>query len=299
MADTLAVYFLCAGYGKRLRPLTDRIPKPALTFQGKTALEINYRRVQPLFPSRLLCNTHHLYAEMEKPALRLGMRVLYEAEILGTGGCLWNARHLLEETDRMLVHNGDLIHTIDLKDLLQRHQASGAMATLAGLFRPQHNTLSVGPEGRLLGVHGFEGYAPAGNELTRLTFAGIAVYEKAFLEFVGPGEADIKPYWAAAMRAGHAIQVINYSQSAAWYDFGTPQGLWDAAKFQMETTQEYAYQYTPLVRESRPYVSNEAGVDDLPEALRNVLIFEEPAAPVSLGTKNQIIGRDFRWEIEP
>jgi len=297
---SLTAFFLCAGYGQRLRPLTDRIPKPALAFQGKTALEINYRRVQPLFPARVLCNTHHLYAEMEKPALRLGMRILYEPEILGTGGCLWNARHILEETDRFLVHNGDLIHTIDLKDLLARHKASGAMATLAGIFRPTHNTLAVGGDGRLLGVHGFEGFAPpAGSEQTRLTFAGIAVYEKAFLDFVKPGAEDIKPYWTAALKAGHAIRVANYSQNAAWFDFGTPQGLWEAAKFHMELTQEYAYQYTPLVRESRPFVSNEAGVDDLPEGLRDVLIYEEPALPISHHTTGHIIGRDFRWGIQP
>src|SRR5437763_1434243 len=144
-----------------------------------------------------------------------------------------------ETTDRFLVHNGDLIHTIDLKDLLRRHQASGAMATLAGIFRPTHNTLSVGADGRLMGVHGFEGYAPGGNELARLTFAGIAIYEKAFLAFVQPGIADIKPYWTAALKAGHAIKVANYSQDAAWFDFGTPQGLWDASKFQMELTGEY------------------------------------------------------------
>lgn len=299
MADTLSAFFLCAGYGQRLRPLTDRIPKPALTFQGKTALEINYRKVQPLFPSRILCNTHHLYAEMEKPALRLGMRILYEPEILGTGGCLWNARHILEGTDRFLVHNGDLIHTIDLKDLLRRHQASRAIATLAGVFRTTHNTLSVDASGRLLGVHGFEGYAPGRSELARLTFAGIAVYERAFLDFVKPGAEDIKPYWTAALRAGHSIAVANYSQDAAWHDFGTPQGLWEASKFNMEQTREYAYQYTPLVRELRPYVSNEAGVDDLPEALRDVLIYEEPAAPIPHHTMRQIIGRDFRWEIQP
>ena len=299
MADTLSAYFLCAGYGQRLRPLTDRIPKPALAFQGKTALEINFRRVQQLFPNRVLCNTHHLYAEMEKPALRLGMRILYEPEILGTGGCLWNARHMLETTDRFLVHNGDLIHTIDLKDLLRRHLASRAIATLAGVFRPVHNTLSVDAGGRLLGVHGFEGYAPGRSELARLTFAGIAVYEKAFLDFVKPGAEDIKPYWTAALRAGHGIAVANYSQDAAWYDFGTPQGLWEASKFHMELTQEYAYQYTPLVRELRPYVSNEAGVDDLPEALRDVLIYEEPAVPIAHHTVRQIIGRDFRWEIRP
>jgi NDP-sugar pyrophosphorylase family protein len=300
MSDTLSAYFLCAGYGQRLRPLTDRIPKPALSFQGRSALEINYRKVQPLFPVRVLCNTHHLYAEMEKPALRLGMRILYEPEILGTGGCLWNARHILETTDRFLVHTGDLIHTLDLKDLLARHKASGAIATLAGLFRPTHNTLSVGAEGRLLGVHGFEGFAPpSGVEQTRLTFAGIAVYEKAFLQFLRPGAEDIKPYWTAALRAGHSIRVSNFSQDAAWYDFGTPQGLWDASKFHMELTQEYSYRYAPLVRELRPYVSNEAGVDDLPEALRDVLIYEEPAAPIPHHTMRQIIGRDFRWDIKP
>jgi len=227
------------------------------------------------------------------------MHTLYEKEILGTGGCLWNARHILEDADRFLVHNGDLIHTIDLKDLLRRHNESGNIATLAGIFRPTHNTLSCDAQGRLLGVHGFEGYAGGGDEVTRLTFAGIAVYEKAFLDFVRPGAEDIKPYWAAALRAGHAIGVANYSQDAAWFDFGTPQGLWDAAQFMMGANREFSYRYAPPLREPRPHVSNEAGVEDLPEGLRNVLVYEEPAAPISPNTANRIVGRDFRWEIQP
>lgn len=304
MDKTLSAFFLCAGYGRRLRPLTDRIPKPAIPFQGRTALEINYRKVQGLFPQRILCNTHHLYAEMEVPARRLGMNTLYEKEILGTGGCLWNARHILETTDRFLVHNGDLIHTIDLKDLLERHRASGDIATLAGIFRPTHNTLSVEERGKLLGVHGFEGFTPgsfsrAAGELARLTFAGIAVYEKAFLDFVKPGCEDIKPYWTAALRAGHAIGVANYSHHASWFDFGTPQGLWEAAKFHMEQTKDFSYGYTPPMREPRPYVSNEAGAEDLPEGLRDVLVYEETLAPIPANTHHRIIGRDFRWEIQP
>lgn len=307
MPDTLSAFFLCAGYGKRLRPLTDRVPKPAIPFQGRTALEISFRRVQALFPDRILCNTHHLYAEMEKPAQRLGMNILFEAEILGTGGCLDNARQILGTTDRFLVHNGDLIHTIDLKDLLARHRASGNIATLAGIFRPVHNTLSMNAKGRLLGVHGFEGFVPAGGsdaaradgEIARLTFAGIAVYERAFLDFVKPGVKDIKPYWTAALRAGHSIGVANYSQDSAWFDFGTPQGLWDAAKFYMEMTNTFSYGYAPELRESRPYVSNEADAEGLPEALRDVLIYEESATPIAHHTRGQIIGRDFRWEIKP
>ncbi len=311
MEKTLSAYFLCAGYGQRLKPLTDRIPKPAITFQGRTALEINFRRVQPLYPNRILCNTHHLYAEMEKPAQRLGMQVLYENEILGTGGPLWNARHILETTDRFLVHNGDLIHTIDLKDLFQRHRDSGCLATLAGIFRSSHNTLSCDAEGRLLGVHGFDGYvggsvrgpvergAPGPQEATRLTFAGIAIYEKAFLQILKPGPADIKPYWIAALRAGGTIGVVNCSHEASWYDFGTPQGLWEAAKFHMETTKDFSYRYAPPIREPRPYVANEAGVDHLPEGLRNVLVFEEPVASIPANTSHAIIGRDFRWPIQP
>ncbi|MDQ3001533.1 MAG: sugar phosphate nucleotidyltransferase [Fibrobacterota bacterium] len=298
MADTLSAFFLCAGHGKRLRPLTDRVPKPAITFLGRTALEINFRRVQPLFPNRILCNTHHLYAEMEKPAQRLGMNILYEPEILGTGGCLWNARHILETTDSFIVHNGDLIHTIDLKDLLARHRASGDIATLAGLFRPTHNTLSIQQDGKLLGVHGFEEFSPAGGEMARLTFAGIAIYEKAFLDFLKPGCEDIKPYWIAALRAGHAIGVANYSHDASWFDFGTPQGLWEAARFYMDLTKTYSYGYASDMRESRPFVSNEANVEGLPEALRDVLIYEESPTPIAHHTMNQIIGRDFRWKIK-
>ena len=299
MPGTLSAFFLCAGYGKRLRPLTDRVPKPAITFQGRTALEINFRRAQALFPNRILCNTHHLYAEMEKPAQRLGMNILFEPEILGTGGCLWNAKHILETTDRFLVHNGDLIHTIDLKDLMARHEASGNIATLAGIFRPTHNTLSVSAQGKMLGVHGFEGFSPGGKELARLTFAGIAIYERAFLDYVGTGCEDIKPYWTAALRAGHSIGVANYSQDAAWYDFGTPQGLWDAARFYMDLTKNYSYGYAPALREARPFVSNEANADGLPEALRDVLIYEESATPISHHTMNQMIGRDFRWPMKP
>ncbi len=298
MAQTLSAYFLCAGYGKRLRPLTDRIPKPAIPFLGRTALEINFRKVEPLLPSRLICNTHHLPQVMEKPARELGMDILYEKEILGTGGCLWNAKHILETTDQFLVHNGDLIHTIDLKDLMLRHVASGHIATLAGIFRSDHNTLSVGERGELMGVHGFENYVTSATEVQRLTFAGIAVYEKRFLDFVKPGCEDIKPYWTLALRAGHNIGVVDYSRDAAWYDFGTPQGLWEAAKFNMEQNQEFGFQYRPNAREPKPYVAHEAEVKNLPEGLRNVLIIEEPVEPIRENTKDCIIGRDFRWEIK-
>ena len=200
---SLAAFLLCAGRGERLRPLTERIAKPALTFLGKSALEINKFGIEKLSPQLWLANNHHLPGQIDGLAKRLGLETLHEAEILGTGGCLAHAAPLLRECENFLVHNADLIHTIDLEDLLERHQASFAMVTLAGVFRPARdtNTLSVSGDGRLLGVHGYEDFNHR-DEKTRLTFAGIAFYERDFLRFVAPGREDIKRHWMRALEAG-------------------------------------------------------------------------------------------------
>lgn len=297
MAGSLSAYFLCAGFGQRLRPLTERVPKTAITFQGMSALEINYRLSQRIFPGRTLCNVHHLWEVMEKAAFRMGMEVLYEREILGTGGCLDNARHILESTDTFMVHNADLIHTIDLVELYQAHLASGNIATLAGIFRPQHNTLAIDAHHRLLGVHG---HSPIDTtrEMTRLTFAGIAFYRRDFLGYVSQGAHDIKEDWLRAMQLGETIGVVNCTHDSDWFDFGTPQGLWEASRFVMDRAGQFSYKYRPLLAEPRPYVSNEAGQEGLPEHLRNVLILEETQRPIAANTHNCILGRNFRWNIQ-
>ena len=230
---SLTAYLLCAGYGKRLRPLTDRIPKPAITFLGKSALEINKQKIEMLQPQHWLVNTHHLPEQIEALAKQLGLETLHEPEILGTGGCIANAASILKETDHFLVHNADLIHNVDLQELWNRHLSSDALATLAGVRHPDHNTLSVAKNGRLLGVHGYRDF-DAGAEAARFTFAGIAFYRREFLRFVNPGVEDIKRFWIEALKAGALIQVMDCSGSA-WYDFGTPQGLQDATRFMTES----------------------------------------------------------------
>jgi mannose-1-phosphate guanylyltransferase len=291
---SLAAFLLCAGQGKRLRPLTHRIAKPALTFLGRSALEINKNRIETLHPKRWLVNTHHLPDQIEAIAGKLGLETLHESEILGTGGCLSNAAPILKEADCFLVHNADLLHDIDLQDLLNRHISSGALATLAGVTHPDHNTLSVAADGKLLGVRGYRSFESRA-ETTRFTFAGIAIYRREFLRFIPPGPEDIKRYWIHALEAGDFVNVVDCSPSS-WYDFGTPQGLWEASRFAMESTGEFSYNYRSTPG-SRPYVSNEAGMEGLPEGLRNVVVYEKTNASIPIDTKNRIFGRDFDWAI--
>src|SRR3954468_11349374 len=104
---SLTAFLLCAGYGRRLRPLTERIAKPALTFQGRSALEISKQKIEALRPQRWIANSHHLPAQITALAGKLGLEVLHEPEILGTGGCLFNAAPVLRQTDHFLVHNAD------------------------------------------------------------------------------------------------------------------------------------------------------------------------------------------------
>ncbi len=294
----LTPFFLCAGYGQRLRPLTDRMPKPLITFQGVTALEWNFRAAQQLPVYQSLVNAHHLPEMVEREAAHLGMPALFENEILGTGGCLWNAGQYLSQTEHFMVHNADLIHDFRLSDLYEAHLRSGDLATLGVLFHPSINTMSCGRDMRLLGIHNYHAFDHQ-EETARLTFSGIAFYRRDFLRYAGPGCEDIKAYWVKALEAGERIGLVNLTSSGTWHDFGTPQGLWNTARFVMEASGEFSYKYSPLVREPRPYVANEVGQDDLPEALRNVVILEETVTSIMPGTSDAIICRDFHWEIVP
>jgi NDP-sugar pyrophosphorylase family protein len=303
--SSLTSFFLCAGFGSRLRPFTNRVPKPAIPFLGHSALEVNVRAVDAaLGPDHRLANAHHLPDSIRAIAAPLGVEVLFEPEILGTGGCLAHAGTRLAHTDHFVVHNADLLHNIDLAALYRTHVESGALATLAGLYREGAvNTLSVEARGGqlgLLGVHGFDGFAGDAHESKRLTFAGIAFYRRDFLAFVPNGESDIKPWWKAAQAGGGLIRVVDVT-GAAWYDFGTPQGLWDATKFRMESTGEYAHGYeaAPDAQGRPPRVSNEAALTDLPAALRNVVVYEAPRIPLAEGTTNLLTGYDFDWKVRP
>jgi mannose-1-phosphate guanylyltransferase len=295
---SLTAFFLCAGYGSRLKPLTSRVPKPAIPFLGQSALEINMRAVEALAPDRRIANAHHLPDAIRAIAGPRGAEVLFEPEILGTGGCIANAAHILRDTRHFLVHNADLMHGIDLYALYQRHLESNALATLAGLnVAGAANTLSVSAQGALLGVHGFEGFGNDPDEAKRLTFAGIAFYRRDFLAFVPAGASDIKPWWMQTMKGGGKIRVVDCS-GAPWHDFGTPQGLWEATKYRMESTGKFAHGY-PAPEGTRPRVANEAGMRDLPAGLKNVAVYEVPRIPLEEGTTNLLTGHDFDWKIRP
>jgi mannose-1-phosphate guanylyltransferase len=137
---------LAAGLGTRLRPLTDDRPKALVELAGRTLLEITLSRLRTFGVTDVIINVHH-FADMVTAYLKskdnFGLRIEISREdiLLDTGGGLKKAAwFFLEDSKRnasstpgepFILHNVDVISTIDLHRMLQYHTENHALATLA------------------------------------------------------------------------------------------------------------------------------------------------------------------------
>src|SRR6202165_471589 len=132
---------LAAGLGTRLRPLTDNRPKALVEVAGRTLLEITLSRLRTFGINEVIINVHHFAAAVVdylKTNSNFGMRVEISREevLLDTGGGLKKAAwFFLEDSNRLdepfILHNVDVISTIDLVKMVEAHEANDALATLA------------------------------------------------------------------------------------------------------------------------------------------------------------------------
>src|SRR5215472_14211094 len=161
---------LAAGLGTRLRPLTDNRPKALVEIDGRTLLEITLTRLRPFGINEVIINVHHfagMVVDYLKSHSNFGMRIEISREddlLLDTGGGLKKASWFLLETARhsslaplhspiepFLLHNVDVISTIDLRRMLQFHNEHNALATLAVQSRESSRLLLFNNKNQLVG----------------------------------------------------------------------------------------------------------------------------------------------------
>jgi mannose-1-phosphate guanylyltransferase len=130
---------LAAGLGTRLRPLTDDRPKALVEIDGRSLLEIALTRLRTFGIRNVIINVHH-FADQVIDHLRshdnFGMHVEISREemLLNTGGGLKKASwfFLQDGKDKpFLVHNVDVLSSIDLVKMLEFHRDNEALVTLA------------------------------------------------------------------------------------------------------------------------------------------------------------------------
>jgi mannose-1-phosphate guanylyltransferase len=225
----LGAMVLCAGRGTRLRPLTERIPKPAAPICDVPLLAWTLALLRAAGVRRVVVNTHHLPAEMAAAAIQAGrslgmaVAVSHEPVIAGTGGALREARALLAWADPLVLVNGDVLFDLDLGAALAAHRASAALATMVLLPMPagaRYGSVEVDAGGAVRRIAG--AFGPGGDGLSPWHFSGVHVLSPELLDRVPaePFEADVNRHVYPPLMASGRIR--GHLASGYWNDLGTP-----------------------------------------------------------------------------
>ena len=165
---------LAAGFGTRLRPLTDLMPKPLVPVCNIPLLENVLLNLTAAGIDQVAVNSHHLAEQMNEfvaeSLFSQQVELFYEPEILGTGGPVINARELLQQTPFFLLHNSDILTDMDLRQLCETHRQSGNKVTMALIDGPE-NKVCLTPDGRIHDILDRLGRSPADSR--KLTYSGV------------------------------------------------------------------------------------------------------------------------------
>jgi NDP-sugar pyrophosphorylase family protein len=236
---------LAAGLGTRLRPLTDDRPKALVEINGRTLLEITLSRLREFGVSDVIINGHH-FADILIDYLRrnhdFGMRIEISREdvLLDTGGGLKKAAHffLPDATDQpFILHNVDVLSTIDLRQMLRRHLEQNALATLAVQHRKTSRYLLFDERSELCGRRIVQNDgADTAAEMVRavtnpqpLAFSGIHVISPRLLTLMHEeGVFSIIDTYLRLAGAGEKILAFRADQYY-WRDLGRPEHIAQAS----------------------------------------------------------------------
>ena len=208
---------LAAGRGERMRPLTDREPKPLLRVGGKRLIEYHLERLAAGGFREVVINTAWL-GELIEPALgdgaRYGLSITYSherPEALETGGGIFNALPLLGPAPFLLV-NGDVWTDIDL-GALRHDPPAGSLA---------HLVLVPNPPQHARGDFRLERGLISEGEGLRHTYSGVGIYSTDFFAGCTSGKFPLLPL----LRRAIAHRGLSGELHAGrWFDIGTVERL--------------------------------------------------------------------------
>ena len=235
---------LAAGLGTRLRPLTDDRPKALVEVAGRILLEITLSRLRTFGIREVIVNVHHcadMVVEYLKKNDNFGMRIEISREetLLDTGGGLKKAAWFFLENsgdaeEPFILHNVDVISTIDLVRMVQWHRKEKALATLAVQDRDTSRYLLFDEKDQLCGRRAWRDGAPemarSARETHALAFSGVhAISPRFLLKMTEQGAFSIISSYLRL--AGQREKILGFrADEYYWRDLGKPDSLLQAAR---------------------------------------------------------------------
>jgi N-acetyl-alpha-D-muramate 1-phosphate uridylyltransferase len=216
---------LAAGFGTRMRPITDHTPKPLIPLAGRPLIDHVIDRLIEAQVKRVVVNTHYkaeLLAQHLRERHDVVIELSHEPELLDTGGGVKHALPLLGEA--FFVLNSDVFWLNAKVPALKRLARAWDAARLDALLLVQRTVTAIGydgpgdfivdPLGRLRRRR--EG------EVAPHLYAGIQILSRRFFDDSPSGAFSLNPLWNRAIETGRLEALIHDGE---WFHVGTPQGL--------------------------------------------------------------------------
>ena len=229
---------LAAGFGQRMRPLTDKMPKPLVKVAGKPLLDHVLDRLADAGVTRAVVNVHYLAEQIERHlAARTKPRITISDErglLLDTGGGVIKALPLLGGAPFFHI-NSDTIWIDGVQPNLSRLAEHFDAATMDGLLLLAPSAGSIGYDGR-----GDFTMASDGRLRTRperdvapFVYAGAAILSPRLFIGAPPGAFSLTTLFARAIEAGrlHGLRL-----EGLWMHVGTPEAIAEAEAAISEST---------------------------------------------------------------
>jgi len=253
---------LAGGLGTRLRPYTTVIPKPLVPIGDRPVLEHIIRSLVRSGVEHIDLCVNHLgeliliyLANADIPQdVRLAFH--WESEPLGTAGAL---AMVLDLEGSFIVVNGDVLTTLDYRELFEHHEEQGAALTVA--MRGKRVNIDLGV------IEADDGIVNNYIEKPSLRYEvsmGAYVYDERALKFLPPGACQFPDLVLRLLEAGE--RVAAFESDADWHDIGTV-GEYERASADVERYPE-KYGLDPLPPPEHDVIPAVEAEEDLDEVAR-------------------------------
>ena len=230
-SNNIKAFILAAGFGSRLKEITNHKPKALVEFNGKPMLEHLLQKLKSFGIFEIAINIHHKGDQIIKflednHNFGLNIRISDERDaILNTGGAILKAKEFIQGDSPVLVHNVDIVSDTDFNELYKYHLNNKSVASLCVRNRSTSRYLLFDKNYKLSGwqnvsTNEIRWVDTRVNDIKKLAYSGIYMIDPEFPNFIKQeGSFSIIDSW---LNIAGREKVVGYpDEKGTWHDLGT------------------------------------------------------------------------------
>lgn len=245
-------FIFAAGYGTRVRPLTNTVPKPLLPVCNVPSILYSLMLMKEAGIQTVVCNLHYLAEDIiayfhAHDNFGFDLHFTIEEEILGTGGGLKNCEQLLDD-DSILLCNSDAIFDIPVAKLLEKYRASGS----PGMLVLKDTGMAERPVYVENDIITDINYTFSSNNHAPFVYTGMAVLSPEIFKYLEEGFSSIVYTGYTSLIQHHTL--APFLHRGYWVDVGTTESYHRVNMEILDTIEYWQTRFNSL-KDVRPSVT--------------------------------------------